>query len=134
MIVPKVFKVDTDPESSDEDESYPAYSCSHCPRHLSSATTLVSHMEKHFPPGSLLTCPFPRCIFSSDVEGLTRHARSKHTGEKLFHCSQCTSKLPSYHALRDHEKKHTSQEFAQCKSCLRFHKVSTGAGCHFCRK
>ena len=85
MIVPKVFKVDTDPESSDEDESYPAYSCSHCPRHLSSATTLVSHMEKHFPPGSLLTCPFPRCIFSSDVEGLTRQARQvqAHWGEAL---------------------------------------------------
>jgi hypothetical protein len=126
-INPKVFK--TEEENS---ESYPAYSCSHCPRHLSSAATLISHLEKHYPPGSPLSCPFPNCTFSSSEEGLTRHARSKHTGEKLFHCSMCTSKLPSYSALVHHEKKHSNEQVIQCNSCSRFRKRD-GPGCHFCR-
>merc|ERR1719186_1007907 len=127
-IVPKVFKT----EVEDADESYPAYSCAQCPRHLSSAASLVSHMENHFPPGSAIPCPFPSCLYSSQVEGLTRHARSKHTGEKLFPCSKCSTKLPSYHALVDHERKHSNQEMVQCKNCLRFHKLE-GRGCYFCR-
>jgi len=127
-IVPKVFKT----EVEDSEESYPAYSCSQCRRRLSSAAAMVSHMENHFPRGSPIPCPFPRCIFSSQVEGLTRHVRSKHTGEKLFHCSKCSTKLPSYHALVDHDRKHSNQQMVQCMSCLKFHKLE-GRGCHFCR-
>ena len=127
-IVPKVFKT----EVEDSEESYPAYSCSQCRRRLSSAAALVSHMENHFRSGSPIPCPFPSCTFSSQVEGLTRHARSKHTGEKLFHCSKCSTKLPSYHALVDHDRKHSNQQMVQCMSCLKFHKLE-GRGCHFCR-
>jgi len=128
-IMPKVIKIDEEgPE-----ESYPAYSCSHCPRHLTSAATLVSHLENHFPTGSLLPCPFLRCNYSSGAEGLTRHARSRHTGEHLFHCTVCSTKLPSYNALEVHEKKHSNQQKAQCNSCLRFHKQG-GPGCNFCKK
>ena len=87
-IVPVQFKAET------EVEEYPSFSCSQCRRHFSSAATLVSHLEKHFHPGTVMPCPFPSCIFSSkEVEVLTRHARSKHTGEKLFHCSFCPKKL-----------------------------------------
>merc|ERR1719186_1164672 len=127
-IVPKVFKT----EIEDSEENYPAYSCSQCRRRLSSAAALVSHMENHFRSGSPIPCPFPSCTFSSQVEGLTRHARSKHTGEKLFHCSKCSTKLPSYHALVDHDRKHSNQQMVQCKNCLRFHKLE-GRGCYFCR-
>eukprot|EP00092_Neocalanus_flemingeri_P033088 GFUD01035982.1.p1 GENE.GFUD01035982.1~~GFUD01035982.1.p1 ORF type:complete len:298 (+),score=93.34 GFUD01035982.1:60-953(+) len=68
MIVPKVIKTEEEVE-----EIYPAYSCPHCPRQLTSAATLVSHLVKHFPADSLLHCPFPGCPFWSELEGLTRH-------------------------------------------------------------
>eukprot|EP00092_Neocalanus_flemingeri_P105230 GFUD01134837.1.p1 GENE.GFUD01134837.1~~GFUD01134837.1.p1 ORF type:complete len:366 (-),score=96.56 GFUD01134837.1:168-1214(-) len=127
-IIPKVMKTEEEVE-----ESYPAYSCSHCSRHLSSAAALMSHLENHFPVGALLHCPFPSCNFSSKVEGLTRHARSNHTGEKLFHCSMCTNKLPSYSALVAHEKKHNNLQMKQCETCLRFYKID-GPGCYNCWK
>ena len=128
-IMPKMIKIDEE----DPEESFPAYSCSHCPRKLASAVTLVSHLEKHFPTGSLLPCPFPCCNYSSRVEELTRHARSKHTGEYLFQCTVCSTKLPSYNALVHHEKQHSNQHKVQCKSCLRFHKQE-GPGCNYCKK
>eukprot|EP00092_Neocalanus_flemingeri_P005767 GFUD01006208.1.p1 GENE.GFUD01006208.1~~GFUD01006208.1.p1 ORF type:complete len:364 (+),score=117.45 GFUD01006208.1:62-1153(+) len=127
-IVPKVIKTEEEVE-----ETYPAYSCPHCPRHLTSAATLVSHLVKHFPADTLLPCPFPGCNFHSKVEGLTRHARSRHTGEKLFPCSRCHFELPSYSSLVDHQRKHSNKQMYQCNTCLRFSKVD-GPGCYFCRR
>eukprot|EP00092_Neocalanus_flemingeri_P104951 GFUD01134470.1.p1 GENE.GFUD01134470.1~~GFUD01134470.1.p1 ORF type:complete len:304 (+),score=87.26 GFUD01134470.1:60-971(+) len=91
LFVPKVIKT----------ESYPAYSCPHCPCQLTSAATLVSHLVKHFPADYVFHCPF-----WSEFEGLTRHVRSIHTSEMLFHCSMCSFELPSYSSLVDHERKH----------------------------
>jgi len=126
-MVPIQYKVEI------EVEDYPSYSCSQCRRHFSSAATLVSHLEKHF-SGAIMPCPFPRCTYSSkEVEVLTRHVRSKHTGEKLFHCSHCPLKLPSYSALLHHERNHTLPEMDLCLKCHRFFK-RIGPGCRFCRK
>eukprot|EP00092_Neocalanus_flemingeri_P108823 GFUD01139770.1.p1 GENE.GFUD01139770.1~~GFUD01139770.1.p1 ORF type:complete len:310 (-),score=85.81 GFUD01139770.1:259-1188(-) len=97
LFVPKVIKVE---------ENYPAYSCPHCPCQLTSAATLVSHLVKHFPVDDVFHCPFPGCPFWSEFEGLTRHFRSIHTSEMLFHCSMCSFELPSYSSLVDHERKH----------------------------
>ena len=53
-MIPKVIKVDTDRESIDE-ESYPAYSCSHCQRHLTSAARPYTKgfNNQDFPKGPL---------------------------------------------------------------------------------
>eukprot|EP00092_Neocalanus_flemingeri_P050953 GFUD01059077.1.p1 GENE.GFUD01059077.1~~GFUD01059077.1.p1 ORF type:complete len:354 (-),score=94.10 GFUD01059077.1:4-1065(-) len=101
LFVPKVIKTEEEVE-----ESYPGYSCPHCPCQLTSAATLVSHLVKYFPADDVFHCPFPGCPFWSEFEGLTRHFRSIHTSEMLFHCSMCSFELPSYSSLVDHERKH----------------------------
>eukprot|EP00092_Neocalanus_flemingeri_P074713 GFUD01092444.1.p1 GENE.GFUD01092444.1~~GFUD01092444.1.p1 ORF type:complete len:346 (-),score=102.15 GFUD01092444.1:181-1218(-) len=128
LLVPKVIKTEEEVE-----ESYPAYSCPHCPCQLTSAATLVSHLVKHFPADDLLHCSFRGCPLWSTFEGLTMHARSIHTSEMLFHCSMCSFELPSYSSLVDHERKHSNQQMKQCRTCLRFSKID-GAGCYSCRR
>jgi len=117
-LVPHVFKTEMD--ENENEVLCVTYKCPMCPRKQLSAAAIVAHLEGHFPgKDKLLPCSFPKCNFNSTAAGLTRHTRSKHTGEKLFTCTMCEYKLSSYQALVCHEKKHGTK--VQCPSCHKFH-------------
>ena len=107
--------------------------CGHggtCRRQFTSAAPLVAHLTSHHGEAAI-PCSFEECRYSGGVEALVRHARYKHTKEKLFECRECGKALPSHEAVLAHERQHAAAGLSYCLSCLVFHRA--GAACRTCR-
>ena len=96
----------------DKSRSFP---CSSCTQRFRTPERLKKHQRTHSSKHFRQQCPECQCRLQTP-SALVAHLRT-HTGEKPYHCSQCTRKFAYLPNLYRHMKVHSGDSVLHCPEC-----------------